>query len=134
MARRRDARRLAAGILHQADVSGRDPTDVLVERRELGERVPTFAEEIVRGVSEHSEELDRLIAEHSDAWPVSRMPVVDRTLIRIACFELLYREDVPPGAVISQAVEAAKELSTEDSSRFINGILGKIASERTEAG
>ncbi len=134
MARRRDARRLAAGILHQADVSGRDPADVLVERRELGERVPTFAEELVRGVSEHREELDKLIADHSDAWPVSRMPVVDRTLIRIACFELLYREDVPPGAVISQAVEAANELSTEDSSRFINGILGKIARERTETG
>ena len=134
MARRRDARRLAAGILHQADVAGRDAVDVLVERRELGERVPTFAEELVRGVSEHRQELDRLIAAHSDAWPVARMPVVDRTLIRIACFELLYREDVPPGAVISQAVEAAKELSTEDSSRFVNGILGKIASERTETG
>jgi N utilization substance protein B len=134
MARRRDARRLAAGILHQADVARRDPMEVLAERRDLGERVPGFAEELVRGVSEKIEELDALIAAHSDAWPVSRMPVVDRTLIRIACFELLYREDVPPGAVISQAVEAAKELSTEDSSRFINGILGKIAGERTEAG
>ncbi|MGH2691953.1 MAG: transcription antitermination factor NusB [Actinomycetota bacterium] len=134
MARRRDARRLAAGIIHQADVAGRDPVDVLVERRELGERVPGFAEELVRGVSENREELDRLISAHSEAWPVSRMPVVDRTLIRIACFELLYRDDIPPGAVISQAVEAAKELSTEDSSRFVNGILGKIASERTETG
>lgn len=129
MARRRDARRLAAGILHQADVSGRDPVDVLEERKELGERVPGFAEDLVRGVSEKKEELDRLIGSHSDAWPVSRMPVVDRTLIRIACYELLYREDVPTAAVISQAVEAAKELSTEDSSRFINGILGRIASE-----
>ncbi|MGH2709588.1 MAG: transcription antitermination factor NusB [Actinomycetota bacterium] len=134
MARRRDARRLAAGILHQADVSGRDPVEVLEERKELGERVPGFTEELVRGVTEKHEELDRLIASHSDAWPVSRMPVVDRTLIRIACYELLYRDDVPTGAVISQAVEAAKELSTDDSSRFINGILGKIASERTEAG
>jgi N utilization substance protein B len=134
MARRRDARRLAAGILHQADVSGRDPIAVLEERRDLGERVPGFAEDLVRGVSDKKDELDRLIGSHSDAWPVARMPVVDRTLIRIACYELLYREDVPPAAVISQAVEAAKELSTEDSSRFINGILGRIASERTEAG
>jgi N utilization substance protein B len=134
VARRRDARRLAAGILHQADVAGRDAVEVLSERRDLGERVPGFTEQLVRGVVEHREELNALIAEHSEDWPVSRMPVVDRTLIRIACFELLYREDIPPGAVISQAVEAAKELSTEDSSRFINGILGKIASERTEAG
>jgi N utilization substance protein B len=134
VARRRDARRLAAGILHQADVSGRDPLSVLEERRDLGESVPGFAEELVRGVSDNREELDRLIASHSEDWPVARMPVVDRTLLRIACFELLYREDVPPGAVISQAVEAAKELSTADSSRFINGVLGKIARERTEAG
>ena len=134
MARRRDARRLAAGIIHQADVSGRDPVDVLEERRELGEKVPGFAERLVRGVSEKRADIDALIEAHSDAWPVARMPVVDRTLIRIACFELLYADEVPPGAVISQAVEAAKELSTEDSSRFINGILGRIASERTEAG
>jgi N utilization substance protein B len=132
--RRRDARRLAAGILHQADVSRRDPIEVLVERKELGERIPGFAEELVRGVAEHQEELDALISAHSDDWPVPRMPVVDRTLIRIACFELLYREDVPPGAVISQAVEAANELSTDDSSRFINGLLGKIATERSGTG
>ena len=134
MARRRDARRLAAGILHQADVAGRDAIDVLSERLELGERVPTFTEELVRGVSQHRGELDDLIAAHSEGWTVARMPVVDRTLLRIACFELLHREDVPPAAVISQAVEAAKELSTEDSSRFVNGVLGKIARERAEAG
>jgi transcription antitermination protein NusB len=134
VARRRDARRLAAGILHQADVAGRDATEVLGERRELGERVPTFAEELVRGVTDHRAELDALIAEHSEGWTVARMPVVDRTVLRIACFELLHRQDVPQGAVISQAVEAAKELSTEDSSRFVNGVLGKIARERAEAG
>jgi N utilization substance protein B len=134
MARRRDARRLAAGILHQADVAGRDAIEVLEERRDLGERVPGFTEELVRGVVEKRDELDRLIAEHSENWSIARMPVVDRTLLRISCFELLYRADVPPSAVISQAVEAAKELSTEDSSRFVNGVLGKIASERAGSG
>lgn len=133
MTRRRQARRLASEILHQADIARRDPVEVLEERRELGGRVPGFAEDLVLGVAEHIEELDDLISSHSDAWPISRMPVVDRTLLRIACFELLYREDVPAAAVISQAVEAAKELSTEDSSRFVNGVLGKIASERTGA-
>ena len=134
MARRRDARRLAAGIIHQADVSGRDPIEVLQERRELGEKVPGFTEQLVRGVADKRGDIDRLIAAHSEAWPVSRMPVVDRTLIRIACFELLYDDETPTAAVISEAVEAAKELSTEDSSRFVNGILGRIASERTETG
>jgi transcription antitermination protein NusB len=133
MARRRDARRLAAGILHQADVAARDAIEVLTERRDLGERVPGFTEELVRGVVEKHDELDRLIAGHSEEWPISRMPVVDRTLLRIACFELLYRDDIPPAAVISQAVEAAKELSTDDSSRFVNGVLGRIAAERAEA-
>ena len=134
MTRRRDARRLAAGILHQADVSGRSPMEVLSERRDLGERVPAFTEDLVRGVSEHRGELDALIAASSEGWTVARMPVVDRTVLRIACFELLHRDDVPPAAVISQAVEAAKELSTEDSSRFVNGVLGKIARDRAEAG
>ena len=134
MTRRRDARRLAAGILHQADVSGRDAIEVLEERRDLGERVPTFAESLVRGVTEHRTALDALIGEHSEGWTVARMPVVDRTVLRIACFELLHRQDVPPSAVISEAVEAAKELSTEDSSRFVNGVLGKIARDRAEAG
>ncbi len=134
MAKRRDARRLAAGILHQADVAGRDANEVLSERRDLGERVPTFTEELVRGVVDHRVELDSLIAAHSEGWTVARMPVVDRTLLRIACFELLHREDVPTAAVISQAVEAANELSTDDSSRFVNGVLGKIARDRAEAG
>ena len=130
MARRADARRLAAGILHQADVSGRDPVAVLEERRDLGERVSGFAEELVRGVAAKLVELDAVIGAHSDDWAVSRMPVVDRALLRIATFELLEREDIPPAAVISQAVEAAKRLSTEDSSRYINGVLGAIARER----
>lgn len=108
--------------------------EVLSERRDLGVRVPAFTAELVRGVAEHRGEVDALIAAHSEGWTVARMPVVDRTVLRIACFELLHREDVPPAAVISQAVEAAKELSTEDSSRFVNGVLGKIARERAEAG
>ncbi len=134
MARRAEARRLAAGILHQADVAGRDPLEVLAERRDLGQRVPSFTEELVRGVAANRVEIDRVLGKHSDEWPVARMPVVDRALLRIACFELLHDDETPAGAVISQAVEAAKELSTEDSSRFINGVLGAIERERAGAG
>jgi transcription antitermination protein NusB len=129
LARRRDARRLAVSILYQADVAKRPPMEVLAERRALGERTPRFAEELVAGVAEHLGELDRLIGSHAEGWTVARMAAVDRTLLRLACFELFYREDVPAAVAIDEAVTAAKEMSTADSGRFVNGILGRIARE-----
>jgi N utilization substance protein B len=134
VARRRQARRLAVDILYQADLTHRDPLEVLDERRTLGERVPRFTEELVTGVAGHLDELDRVIGEHAEGWTVQRMATVDRTLLRLACYEILYREDISVAVAASQAVAAAKELSTEDSGRFVNGILGRIARERAEAG
>lgn len=129
MARRREARRQAVSILYQADVAKRSPEHVLAERRALGERIPRFTEELVAGVSEHLEELDRLIGSRAEGWTVARMAAVDRTLLRLACFELCYRQDVPAAVAIDEAVAAAKEMSTADSGRFVNGILGRIARE-----
>jgi N utilization substance protein B len=134
VALRREARRLVVGVLYQADVSHRDPVGILEERRPVGQRIPRFAEELVRGVAEHLEDLDWLIGEHAEEWTVARMAVVDRTILRVACYELLHRDDVPAAVTIDEAVEAAKELSTEDSGRFVNGILGRIARELAEAG
>jgi N utilization substance protein B len=128
--RRRDARRRAVDILIQADLSGRSPADVLDELKSLGEKIPTFTEELVRGVAARLDELDRVIGEHAEEWTVPRMAVVDRTLLRMASHEMLHRDDVPVAVAIDEAVEAAKELSTEDSGRFVNGVLGKIARER----
>lgn len=132
--RRRDARRRAVLILYQADATERSPQEVLEERRELGERIPRFSEELVIGVAERLAELDRVLAEHSEGWTVDRMAAVDRTLLRLACHEILHREEVPDSVAISEAVEAANELSTEDSGRFVNGVLGRIARERAAAG
>jgi transcription antitermination protein NusB len=132
MARRRQARRRAVDVLNQADMVGRHPVDVLEERRALGEKIPGFTEDLVRGTTGHRDELDRLIGDHAEGWTVPRMTAVDRTLLRLACYEILYREDISPSVSISEAVAAAKELSTEDSGRFVNGILGKIARERAE--
>lgn len=129
MPRRRDARRRAVGILYQADLLERDPVEVLEERKSLGEKVPAFTEDLVRGVSERLAELDRVIGEHAEEWTVERMAALDRTVLRVACLELLYREEISAAVAISEAVAAAKALSTEDSGRFINGILGKIARE-----
>lgn len=132
MTRRRDARRRAIDILIQADLTGRPPEVVLGELKSLGEKIPTFTEELVRGVAARIDELDRLIGEHAEGWTVARMAVVDRTLLRVACHEMLHREDIPVGVAIDEAVEAAKELSTEDSGRFVNGLLGRIGRELAE--
>ncbi len=133
MARRRDARRLAVSILYQADMAGRSALEVLQERRALGIRVPGFTEDLVTGVEERRTELDRLLGEHAEGWSVPRMAAVDRAVLRVACYELLFRDDVPTAVAIDEAVAAAKELSTADSGRFVNGVLGRIARERAGA-
>ena len=130
MTTRRDARRRAIDILIQADLTNRAPEVVLEELDALGERIPTFTEELVRGVAARLAELDNMIGEHAEGWTVPRMAVVDRTLLRVACYEMIHRDDVPVAVAIDEAVEAAKELSTEDSGRFVNGLLGRIARER----
>jgi transcription antitermination protein NusB len=134
VARRRQARRLALDILYQADILGGDPVQVLRDRKALGEKIPGFTEDLVLGVAERLEELDELIGDHAEGWTVHRMAGVDRTVLRLACYEMLYREDISAAVAISEAVGAAKSLSTGDSGRFVNGILGRIARERAEAG
>ncbi len=129
MARRHDARRQAIDILYQADVLGEHAAEVAEEWIEAGRRVAPFALELIQGVWEKLRELDAVIDEHAEGWTVPRMPSLDRTILRVGCYELLHRPDVPTGAAIDEAVEAAKELSTEDSGRFVNGVLGRIGRE-----
>ena len=123
--RRRAARRLAIDLLYQADVTGEDPKRVMEEWRLARRDVLPYAEEIVNGVESQRADIDRILGSNSEEWAVHRMAVVDRAILRVACYEL--RTGVPPAVVINEAVEAAKELSTDDSGRFINGLLGKIA-------
>jgi transcription antitermination protein NusB len=127
---RRDARRLALDVLYQADVTGRDPEEVLGSWAAADRRVPEFSVQLVGGVAQHQPEIDLLLEEHAEDWSVARMTALDRSILRIAVFELLHRPDVPPSAAISEAVEAAAELSSEDSKRFVNGVLGRIERER----
>jgi transcription antitermination protein NusB len=127
VARRRDARRLAVQLLYQAEVGRRAPVEVIEERRQLGQRISAFTEELVLGVTEHRPELDALIGEYAQDWTVERMAAVDRAILRVACYEIRYREDVPTAAAIDEAVTAAREMSTEESGGFVNGILGRIA-------
>jgi transcription antitermination protein NusB len=116
-------------MLFQADVTGSHPSDVLDGWSASGRDVPAFTRELVEGVADHLTELDRSIGAHSEGWTVERMASVDRTILRVATYELLVDRGTPVGAAIDEAVRAAKELSTEDSGRFVNGVLGKIARE-----
>jgi N utilization substance protein B len=92
----------------------------------------TYAERIVQGVQAHQADIDALIVEHSDRWAIQRMPVIDRNLLRMGLYELLWEEEVPVAVAINEAVELAKALSTDDSGRFVNGVLGRIAEEASE--
>jgi transcription antitermination protein NusB len=130
---RRDARRTAIDILYQADITDRTPEAVLGGWAEAGRDVPSFARELVEGFAEHQPDIDLLLEEHADDWTVARMAALDRTILRVALEELLYRSDVPDSVAISEAVEAAAELSADESKRFVNGILGRIARERPAA-
>jgi N utilization substance protein B len=123
---RRVARERALSLLYESDAKGIAPAALLAE---LPLPPDAFAEDLVRGVGGHVDELDELIGRHAVDWTVDRMPVIDRMVLRIAVFELVHRPDIPTGAVVSEAVELAKTYSTDDSGRFVNGVLGTIATE-----
>lgn len=133
MTSRRDARRTAIDILYQADVTGEAPDLVLTGWGEAGRVIPPFAVELVNGVAEYQPEIDLLLEEHADGWTVARMTALDRTILRVGVQELLHRPDVPASAAISEAVEATAELSSDESRRFVNGVLGRIARELGDA-
>ncbi len=123
---RREARERAFHLLYESEIKGEAADEVLAS---LPLEPDAFAVELVRGVGEHRSQLDELIASHARNWHLERMPALDRALLRLATFELVHRPDVPTGAVISEAVELAKQYSTDDSGRFVNGVLSAIAAE-----
>jgi transcription antitermination protein NusB len=128
VAARSKARKRALDILFAAEARGVDPLVVLDERLAVADAVPlgAYPESLVRGVVSHGERIDSLIASHSVGWTLSRMPAVDRVILRIAVEEIVYSADVPPAVAVDEAVELAKSLSTDDSPRFVNGVLGQI--------
>jgi N utilization substance protein B len=121
---RREARERALSLLYEAESKQVEPSVVLAE---LPVPPDPFVVDVVRGVETHRVEIDDLIAGHAIGWTVDRMPVVDRALLRMATFELMARPDVPTGVVISEAVELATQYSTDESGRFVNGMLATIA-------
>jgi N utilization substance protein B len=130
---RTKARKRALDILYSADVRQIPIEQALATEAERAANEPSregswlYARELVDGVVDHRAEIDELIETYAQGWTLARMPAVDRAILRIGVWELLHNDDIPTGVAISEAVEAATVLSTEDSSGFINGLLAKIA-------
>ncbi len=127
MAARSKARKRAVDVLYEADLRGGDVVSLLRER--IADGQPPIGEHTVRlveGAQQHAAEIDRLIDEHAQGWSLDRLPDVDRAILRMAVFELLWVDDVPDAVVIDEAVELAKTLSTDDSPGYVNGVLGGI--------
>ena len=121
---RRQARERALSLLYEAESKEQTPASILAG---LPVAPAEFATELVAGVGAHVDEIDTWITGYARDWTIDRMPALDRALLRIGIFELLHRPDVPTGAVISEAVELAQRFSTDESSRFVNGMLARIA-------
>jgi N utilization substance protein B len=127
MAARSKARKRAVDVLYEADIRSGDRQTLLRER--LADETPPVPEHTVRlveGVAEHASRIDELIDTHASGWSIDRLPDVDRAILRMATFELLWADDVPDAVVIDEAVELAKALSTDDSPSYVNGVLGAI--------
>lgn len=127
MAARSKARKRALDILFEAEMRREPVLDVLRDRIERAEPpITAYAAELVRGVASHQQEIDRLLAAHSRGWTLDRMPAVDRNILRIGAFELLWGGQVPAAVAISEAVLLAGDLSTQASPGFVNGMLATL--------
>ena len=125
---RSKARKRALDILFEAEQRGTPVLDLLAERITLGSPpVPGYAADLVRGVTMHTARIDELISQYAEGWTMDRMPAVDRNVLRIGVYELLWADDVPDAVAISEAVLLAQDLSTEASPAFVNGLLARIA-------
>jgi N utilization substance protein B len=131
VAARSKARKRALDVLYEADVRGADPIGTLAQRVSLADPpVNDYTIELVEGVHAHRQRIDELLSEYAEGWSIERMPDVDRAILRLGVYELLWRGDVPDAVAIDEAVELAKTLSTDESPRFVNGILARVVRDR----
>ncbi len=136
MSARSKARKRALDLLFEAELRG-EPVIALMEERsflgpEGGPPVPEYAAELVRGVQAHRERIDDLLASYAEGWTLDRMPAVDRNVLRIGAYELLWADEVPDGVAISEAVQLARDLSTDSSPSFVNGLLARLLGLKPE--
>ncbi|WP_419873820.1 transcription antitermination factor NusB [Candidatus Pristimantibacillus sp. PTI5] len=143
--KRRLAREIAISSLYQMEmneVSASDAVDMLMEElrhdNEIGadpseaSSTDEFSRELVTGVMEHRQAIDGMLQQYLTGWQIDRLSRVDRQVLRLACYEMVFRDDVPPKATINEAIELAKHFGTEESGKFVNGVLGKLLLEIEE--
>ncbi|MHA7155090.1 transcription antitermination factor NusB [Arthrobacter sp. TMN-50] len=127
MSARSKARRRALDILFEAEQRSVSPLEALKARREKTDTVVApYSVDIIEGVMTQGEQIDEFLGTYSQGWTLDRMPAVDRMILRVGAWELLYNADVPDGVAVSEAVELAKMLSTDESPAFVNGLLGRL--------
>ena len=127
MGARSKARKRALDILYASELRGEEPTTALERAIAAGEG-PTndYTSALVRGVVEHRPRIDELLADYSEGWTLDRMPAVDRNVLRLGVFELMWADDVPDAVAVTEAIALVRDLSTDESPGFVNGVLGNI--------
>jgi transcription antitermination factor NusB len=136
MRKRTQAREIALKVLYEIDITREDYSASLdnfwqaYQEEEIGDEVKSFTVELVKGVAENLGDIDKRISQYADNWELGRMAVVDRNILRLAGYELLFRDDIPPKVSINEAVELAKKFSDVNAGKFVNGILDKIKLEK----
>jgi N utilization substance protein B len=130
--RRRKSREFALQVLYQLNITKQEAITALTRFQEHfspNKEADEFLKRLVLGVLEHCQEFDRLIEQYSENWHLDRINMVDRNILRMALFELLYCEEIPPKVTINEAIDLGKRYGSEDSGSFINGILDRIQNE-----
>jgi N utilization substance protein B len=126
---RSKARKRALDLIYAAEMRGTSPLDALADQQAAGQ-VNDYTVRLVHGVDEHRARLDEVIASYAQGWSLARMPAVDRNVLRLATYEVLFEEDVPDPVAVSEAVNLVRDLSTDESPAFVNGVLGNIVRDR----
>lgn len=132
MAARSKARKRALDVLYAAEMRGRDPVELLGEQStaQAGVVPNPYTRDLVEGVVSHRDRIDEVIRTYAQGWSLKRMPAVDRNVLRLATYEVLFVDDVPEAVAVSEALKLVSELSTDDSPGFVNGILGSVVRDR----
>lgn len=133
MSARSKARKQALDLLYETDIRGTNLVDTLAQRDIPAEGpdarpIREYTRELVNGVSNNRRKIDELITTYAQGWDMDRLPAVDRNILRLGIFEILWAADIPTSVAIDEAIALAKELSSDDSSKYIHGVLGRIAS------
>ena len=129
MSARSKARKRALDLIYASEMRNRSTVDALEEQSEAGQ-VNDYTVQLVQGVTEHRARLDEVISTYAEGWTLGRMPAVDRNVLRLATFEVLYVDDVPNAVAVSEALNLVRDLSTDESPAFVNGVLGNIVRDK----